>query len=494
MALFCLWMGVEARGNKMMSLNEILEIENTPEIFEFSFQGHDCLMWPAIRHVTLRLIMDQEIHANGSLVQIDAPHSVNRRDQMRCGFDGLVNNMRFIKAQSDIVFFTSGVTNSKIDEKYVNRASDHFASCYPNSSLVFEDPWNWKYLTPRANTRIVYTSPIILTNSILSRFFSYRIKKKPILDFLDFINWRLLSILGYQLTFKQLDYLLNSLISHSTRIQYELWLYEKMFRKLDPKLILFEDGCYGGRGHLIQLAKRIGIKSAEIQHGMVSKGHNAYNFAPELLQSKQYYQYVPDYFLTYGEWWEERISIPCQTVTIGNAHRDYMLQRLNNSRKVSNIILILSGGLRFEFYVKMALSLVKLLPNFFEIVIRPHPGERIEIQESYCQDVQDVFIDYSDNIYPMLAKSMVVIGEVSTGLFEAVGLTNKIFTLQSPINSLMMPDNPFETVQTIEQLAKRLMERSSGVVENGLASGIWAEDWQTNYKNFIEREIGLNPD
>lgn len=484
----------EARGDKMMSLNEILEIENTPEILEFTFQGHDCLMWPAIRHVTLRLIMDQEIHANGSLVQIDATHSVNRRDQMRCGFDGLVNNMRFINVQSDIVFFTGGITNSKIDGKYVNRVSDHFALCYPNSSLIFEDPLNWKHLTPRANTKIVYTSPIILTNSILSQLFSYKIKKKPILAFLDFVNWRLLSILGYQLTPRQLDYLLNSLFSHSTRVQFELWLYEKMFRKLDPRLILFEDGCYGGRGHLIQLARKIGIKTAEIQHGMVSKGHNAYNFAPVLLKSNQYCQYVPDYFLTYGQWWEERISIPCQAVTIGNPHRDYMLQRLSNSRKVSDIILILSGGLRFEFYVKIALRLVKLLPNYFKIVIRPHPGERAEIRENYCQDVQDVFIDYSDNIYSMLAKSTVVIGEVSTGLFEAIGLTKKIFTLQSPLNFLMMPDNPFETVQTIEQLAERLMERSSGVVGNDLASGIWAEDWQTNYKNFIEREIGLNPD
>lgn len=483
----------EARGNIMLSLNEILEIENTPDILEFTFQDSDILMWPTIRHVTLRIIMDYEIRANDFLAQINVKQDVNRFDQICCVVRGLIHNMRFVSVDPDIVIFSSGINNLNIDNKYINRIADHLALCYPDSSLIVENPFNWKHPKPRANKETVFESPIIFTNSIVSRFFSYTIKKKPIQAFLGFINRRLHSILGYQLTSKQHDCLFESLFRHSARIQLDLWVYEKLFLKLDPKLILFEDGCYGSRSHIIRLSKQLGIPTAEMQHGMVSRGHNAYNFAPSLLKSKQYCQHVPDYFLAYGQWWEERISIPCQKVTIGNPHRDYMVQRLCETREHSDIILILAGGSRFDFYIEMALQIVRLLPKNFRVVIRTHPGEKAEIQRKYGQHVRDIILDYSDNIYSMLAKSIAVIGEVSTGLFEAIGLTKRIFSYQSPINSLMMPDNPFDQFEKVDQLIDKLMDRDTGRINQVLEESIWARDWKNNYRNFITHEIGLNP-
>ena len=81
---------------------------------------------------------------------------------------------------------------------------------------------------------------------------------------------------------------------------------------MGARLLIKEEACYGGADNAcaILAARNLGMVSAEYQHGAVSSGHNAYNFAPAISSAKSYRKTLPDYFLAYGSWWAAQINAP----------------------------------------------------------------------------------------------------------------------------------------------------------------------------------------
>ncbi|MBN1936536.1 MAG: hypothetical protein JW934_17875, partial [Anaerolineae bacterium] len=274
-------------------------------------------------------------------------------------------------------------------------------------------------------------------------------------------------------------------------LKLQLYIYKKVYQRLNPQLIFFDNGHYGGMGHLIRLAKEMGIKTAEMQHGMTSAGYDAYNFAPILLESQAYQLHTPDYFLAYGQWWAEQIRVSAQVVIIGNPHYDTMCRRWKNGSKIKNKILLLSDGIRFAHYLEMAQKIKAALPSIFEIVVRPHPMERATALQTYGATFEGIQIDDSDNLYQRLAESYAVIGEISTALFEAVGLAEKVFSFTNPRTLFVLPDNPFEQFETVTQLVDQLLV-NDGKIHLDIES-IWADNWESRYRDFITHRIGIEP-
>src|SRR5207342_2453626 len=92
--------------------------------------------------------------------------------------------------------------------------------------------------------------------------------------------------------------------------------------RVRPRLALIEDASFGHMAVFNATARRLGVTVAEFQHGMVSKGHDAYNVAPTLAASEAYRRTQPTAFLAYGSWWNDQFNAPVDgKVVIGNPHR-----------------------------------------------------------------------------------------------------------------------------------------------------------------------------
>jgi hypothetical protein len=318
------------------------------------------------------------------------------------------------------------------------------------------------------------------------------INENVVQNFVRFVASRLQRTIGVQLTERQKDFLYQALLRRCRSLATELYVYERLYRRLDARLILFEDGFYGTRGAMIGLAKEMGITTAEMQHGMISAGHEAYNYAPVVLQSEHYRKYAPDYFLVYGQWWGDQIRCPSKIVAIGNPHYEEMKQKCAATHLSKDQVLLLSNGLTFDTYFEMARQLKKHIKPEYRILVRPHPLEKKSVRKRYQGNTDGIQIDDSDNLYERLSRSYAVVGEISTALFEAIGLSDRIFAWNSAMTAFGMPDCPFDRFDNASHLSGMLFADGCGRIDEVLTARIWTRGWKANYKQFVTQTVCLS--
>jgi hypothetical protein len=238
---------------------------------------------------------------------------------------------------------------------------------------------------------------------------------------------------------------------------------------------------------LVGSARSLGIKTAEFQHGAISAGHDGYNFAPTLIDSSEYRQTLPDYFLSYGAWWVDQINAPLKKVIIGNPNRDKVaaVEAVRERR----VCLVLGDGFDFDLYANLVTSLQPLVRKAgVTVVFRPHPLERSQVIKR--ADGLPFEIDMETDIHTSLRGAFAVVSEVSTGVFDAIGLADRQFVWDTPKTKFVYPAHPCVRFSTAEELAELLANSWAGRVSDATASAIWAAGWRTNFIRFLT-EIGV---
>jgi hypothetical protein len=234
----------------------------------------------------------------------------------------------------------------------------------------------------------------------------------------------------------------------------------------------------------------MGVRVAEPQHGLISRGHDAYNYAEALRSSPEFRRYLPHDLLGYGRWWCEQVNVPVEKHIIGHPH--YIEQRASAAVGPSSVkrdVLFLSDGFEFDRYLALARALQPLVGERLRVVVRPHPLERQRIHAQIPADLPgDVAIDRERDIYPALGRSAAVVSEVSTGLFEAVGLADRVLMWATPKSLYSCPERPFESFADAEDLARKLLTPAAPV-RGAEVEAIWASDWRGNYRRYVERVL-----
>jgi len=95
-----------------------------------------------------------------------------------------------------------------------------------------------------------------------------------------------------------------------------------LLRKIQPRAVLLT--CYYGREGFIKAAHDLGIKVIEVQHGVIGKGHPAYNVYSDLDKS-----FFPDDLLVYGKkeldtFDDARFIDPAHVHPVGSFYIDYV--------------------------------------------------------------------------------------------------------------------------------------------------------------------------
>jgi len=247
-----------------------------------------------------------------------------------------------------------------------------------------------------------------------------------------------------------------------------------------------EDGSYGQRGYLFKWAKARGMVTAELQHGFVSENHPAYNYGKGILSSSVYKEYLPDYVLTYGSYWNERMNTASKKVVIGNPNLSE--HRANAAsqwpEKARQVILIISGGANPEGMKQIAIDLARIIDHSrYQVILRPHPGELPWVRERYGQlESSGASIDVTSDLYDALLRATFVAGEVSTVLFEALHFGKVAFAMDHPYTLLHIGSNTLPIFKTASDIASLVAQKQFHMPASNL---FWAADWQVNYETFI---------
>lgn len=464
-----------------MKFDDILEtLEADGKILDFRFEKSQIPMYLVVRFYIIQSLINKEF--NLSNPHIKANNS-SVKEKLKYIYYTLKSNL-FFAPKKDIYIFSSGIVNKFENNKYTNRLYDEFYQLYIDKTQIIESSVKMSYLLPKKE-KIYFRDLIDIVIILCSK--AIKLKKDDIYEIDRFIEY-----LRNKNLFDVNDTIYNDikniLIKTRKKMCISFWLYRQFLKIKKPKVIIVEDAHYFGHFSLLVEAKKLGIKTAEYQHGYIGLVHPAYNYHENIFNDIK--AYLPEYFLTHGNYWSEVSRIPSQKVHIGLADISNKIERIKISKKTSNKILFISGGTVFEELNQLIGKSLKLLKDLgYEILLRPHPSEMpaVEIRYSNLSN-QGVKINTS-NLYDVLQEVEVVVGmEVSTVLYEAVCFTNKVYMMNTKYTNFYEPKSAFISFNNDVELVNGIKE--SKFLEQD-ANYFWDNNWKQNYINFIENTIGI---
>lgn len=159
----------------------------------------------------------------------------------------------------------------------------------------------------------MYFTDIIDLLAIVFAAISYPTKndKAEVNGFVDYIAGLNIEYLNNE----KLEAVKKKILEISVRLRFSCALYKLFFKIKSPKIIIVEDGHYGAKSHIIHIARKLGIKTAEYQHGYVGLAHPAYNFHKNIASNVE--SFLPEYLLTHGKYWSEIVRTPAKKIEIG---------------------------------------------------------------------------------------------------------------------------------------------------------------------------------
>lgn len=466
-----------------MAENKFIKFEvfdSDPVLLSIFDPAHNYPLWICLRVIFLRWLTG-ELYYTESVSPKQTVFAAMKKHYSRSK-DVLVDR---ICSNKKIVIWTTGLGNYPNNGFTCDRLVEKFATAYPEESLILQ-PSNYAMGTSPLKFGETYLSRnLSLFQNATSRLETY-FKKTLRAAVTELINrFRYLVKIHHDINMK--DTHSHILLRRAILLLIENKKLERSFTEFfrnneHVRLLLLEEGYYGGRSiPFILAAKDAGIHVAEFQHGAIFPGHEAYNIGFDSTNQTLYGDLSPDSFLSYGKWWHNQMRIPNKIVDIGNPHRDNMSKRTQEFRKKKQI-LILGDGLETEKYMSLARQINSLIE--YKVIFRPHPLERDKFERDFSDCAVD--IDLSPDIHSALAHTDVIISELSTGLFEAVGTVERIFIWKTKKSEAAFNNMPFETFKSVVELREKLSVAVVDFQNEYSNFSIWERGWLSNYKNFVD--------
>ncbi len=469
---------------RSIKLADVLTIEDDPAILEYRCPDTGLLTWPLLRNQFMRSLTSP-LHYQNAQTITPPPSGRYRRALSALPKVLLANASRWKELRGEILIMASGAGHFQRSARSFNRITDYFALESIDNTVTIEGLMDWKVPVDRFNEKACYFLPWQGKIDLVGKIRKTRRHVEASDDLVEFVRQRAVDGLDLRIEDSQAEYLKSMVAMKTARLPAMLSTYHAILNRVRPKLVLLEQGCYSDLGVFNLVARELRIRVAEPQHGLVSSGHDAYSYSTTLRNSGEYRRYLPHDFLGYGSWWNQQINAPVAKRVIGHPHYIEQVEQVARPSEAKVNIVILSDGFDFDKYLDLANELASRVGVRYRVVLRPHPLERERVWSQFKKEVPGkIEIDRERDIYPTLAAAFAVVGEISTGLFEAMGLADRIYVWATAKASYACPEHPFVDFRDGAELAERLLgpAPSAGGIP---VESIWASDWRGNYQRYL---------
>jgi hypothetical protein len=440
----------------------------------FFIKEHNLLIWPLVRWQILSYIQMINDHASTDYVK----HPMFAVRNFKYIHDTLLYAPHKLKTKYNIIFYVP--SRGRLNNNF-NIYSDYYSSLL-NKTLVIDTAFRGSYVIPDKIDNYAtgdYGRVASFLLCQIKRIFS--VKENPDIEFfIDFLRKKI--------TFE------DNFFENIRKKIYEFYLSHKcykyyltdVFKKLDPKVVFADGGAYGGYSAiLLKTAKEKEILTGEFQHGIISRNHFAYNYRDEVIKNDEYRKYLPDYILTYGDYWNKQIKIPCKVMTIGAPHFYESINKFRNVKEKKKTILIVSQATITGIFVKIAEYLAVTLPHY-RIIFKLHPGE-VAFEERYqtLYHYNNVQVAKSGDIYKFITECENLVAHTSTTIFEAIGFNKKIFVLDDDVSKVYIPKDIGIKFKNKEDLKELIIQSEKQNLSYDL-DYYFNSNWKENYIQFLE--------
>jgi hypothetical protein len=450
-----------------LSIFEALRVlDDRDELRTPRFTETELPMWPFVRWLACSAVLDK-------VLGLQQPFAPTRRTLRQTA--GLVTRAALhgplSAGQFDIVIVGSSVGLSVQREgRWFGRIDDYFAMEYPDRTLVLDLAAADGYKTPRFPPNVRCYDTFDFRAGFAARL---RRPRDADLAAIDGLVAFLRRGLPVPVENPVLERVRSQLVHFAVRLPMLERSWARFFDVVRPRVMLFEDGSYGGFAHVLHWSHRAGVATGEIQHGVISSSHVAYNYGAFAADC------LPQHLLVYGEFWKRQINMPSSPVVIGCPH----FSETARVRAGGESILAISQGIRTQAIVELTAAVARRFPDR-RCVFRVHPGE-LAFPERYASLAGIANVEISDrgDIYQLLEAARVVIGHSSMALTEAAGMGLPVLVLDDETSRVNVPQGVGTRFATVEELLPLVEAPPAGTTDPGW---FFAPDWRARYRSFIE--------
>ena len=302
-------------------------------------------------------------------------------------------------------------------------------------------------------------------------------QRKKLKVFLDKIN----IIYGTDFSIEALLY--EAQYAIQCHIVYKKW-FQRYLKKISPKLIMeyphYDEHMFAANA----AAKELGIKVIEMQHGRIN-AHEAYWYEDQAKIGKL----LPDYFFTYGQWWNEQINLPefCKVIPVGNAYLEKQVDIYKKEKKDHLVISVFSNPQNGKTLLEFIYNIQDYcLEHNIEILYKLHPNESKVWKTEYPElsEMKSTKIYDSGSVYDVLSQSDIIIGINSTVFFEALAYENLqiyIYTIGDYEGMKPLIENKMATaVSTSEEFLEKISGRESQETKLDIGKSLWKDNAEDN--------------
>lgn len=270
---------------------------------------------------------------------------------------------------------------------------------------------------------------------------------------------------------------------------HELDELRRTVKRTQPRVVIMDTASYTYNGEIVGVFKDAGAYVAEPQHGWIGRSHAAYNYG-RAFEDPRLSRALPNELLTFGQYWSESVRFPGAVTAIGKPHLERLAAQTTGSRR--RRVLVISSRARPESTDEFVVGLRAGLGSDWEVVFRPHPGERSAVGARYPRTsaAQGVSIDLEPDVYVSLAQARVVVGVASTVLFEAVAFGCKVIARDDDFAATVIGEYFGARAGSAEEVVARMQEiDDEGIARGNVDPRMWAPDAVGRFSAWLDGRL-----
>ena len=473
--------------NKKIKLSDFFLLEADSKILDYRCKKTNLIIWPILREDFFNLIISKLYYEN-EFIKYDVRNNLIKKLFSFIKIFKILQyfkNLLFRIKKKDILFVKTGDANVFLKNEFFDKNIDYFISIKKQNYITLSRSSNYSFFNKYYDNEMFFLSNSEKYIELVSMFKNSNFHVAKDLTF--YLITKINKIFKIKFNKNEIERLIKLNFIKINSIEKKLNFYQKLVKKIKPKLAIIECASYSQNALLNYTLHKFGVVIGEPQHGLISKGHENYNFSNFIKNNKEYRQFLPNHFLFYGKAWKKKINANFKGYHIGNPHKSESRIRNSKKKKIKKILFV-SDGINIKMISNLAKKTFLSLKGKYEVYIRPHPIEKIQINKSNMDFYEDIKIDNEENVFKSLSDKEIVVGEMSTVLYESLGIVSKVFILRTKKSEFVLPSHPFKEIRNIKNLIKEINLNKKNNLRIDLKD-YFEKNWEKNYKKYLNKHI-----
>lgn len=398
------------------------QFEKKYELLNRHYEGF--YYWGHVRFdVYNMLIADGMKHVGKNL--IDSRKRI--KGMLSCIRNSIFRNP-LLKVKNRKILFLTSPRRMKEGNTYMSIYTDDIAGAFGENAYTAEYPYTGTLVhqEPIGTPGVLYLDYIFSYYKVCSLLHKKKYKNVQSVG-KEIAEWLQVEIEDYFGIHVDSQKIANLFANRYFRMYYELKPINRLLEKINPELVVVV--CSYSRSHMpfVEAAKRKKIRVIELQHGVMGRGHPAYNY-PE----KANHNFFPDEIFLFSEYWKHVTRFPISEemlITTGFPYLEKSVGKYRNEvkKKSKTNILVISQLNCGHDLAKVITELVSLLEQRgidYHMIYKLHPSEDakgfIERFPLLTNDRIEIIGESEKELYYYMAHSDIQIGMFSTAIYEGL--------------------------------------------------------------------------